>query len=221
MSKIDALIPARGGSKGVFRKNIKLLGKYPLIAYSIEACKRSNLIDNVYVSTDDVEIAKIAEQYGAIIPFIRPIEYSQDNSTDNEVLNHYFDHIEGDEVAFIRPTTPLRDPVILDKCINEYFKENTNKCTGIRSMHLLPESPYKMYRLNEEGYCTGFFQDFNGIKNYTNLPRQTFPEAYHPNGYIDIIKEKYVREKNTFGDKVMPFITDFSLEIDTQDQFDI
>ena len=219
MKKMTALIPARGGSKGILKKNIKLLMGHPLIAYSIAACKRCSLIDQIVVSTDDPEIAKIAEQYGATIPFLRPEKYALDTSTDNQVLNHFFEQSGELDIAFIRPTTPLRDPDSMSRCI-EVFYHNYNTCSSVRSMHELPESPYKMYRLDEEGYCTGFFENFNGEKNYSNLPRQVFPKAYHPNGYIDIVKRGEVITNNTFGEKVFPFITEFCIEVDTQDQFE-
>ena len=223
MKKIAALIPARGGSKGVHKKNIKKLAGYPLIAYSIEACLKTGNISDVYVSTDDDEIAQISKKYGAKVPFRRPKEYSQDNSTDNQVINHFFNFFDSDfheNIAFIRPTTPLRDPRIIADCI-DMFWENYERCSSVRSMHELPESPYKMYRLDDYGYCAGFFDNFNGVKNYSNLPRQVFPKAYHPNGYIDIVKRSQVATSNTFGEKVLPFETKFSLEIDTQDQFDL
>ena len=120
---IIAFIPARGGSKGVPRKNIKNLGGHPLIAYSIAACKMSKYIDDVYVSTEDLEIAKIAEKYGAKIPFIRPVEYAADDSTDHDVLNHFFKHVSAKELVFIRPTTPLRDPEYIDVIIERYFEK--------------------------------------------------------------------------------------------------
>ena len=119
--KVSALIPARGGSKGVPRKNIKILEGHPLIAYSIAACYLSEYIDNIYVSTEDAEIAAIAEQYDAQVPFIRPQEYATDDSTDQEVIWHFFQNIKVDELVFIRPTTPLRDPASLDNAIKQYF----------------------------------------------------------------------------------------------------
>jgi CMP-N,N'-diacetyllegionaminic acid synthase len=218
-----ALIPARGGSKGIHKKNIKDLAGHPLIAYSIKACLECDLVSDVYVSTDDTEIAKISKHYGAKVPFYRPVEYSQDNSTDNQVINHFF-NFWGDEtyndLVFIRPTTPLRDPNLISNCI-EHFYQNYDKCSSIRSVHELPESPYKMYRLDKEGYCSGFFDDFNGNKNYSNLPRQVFPKAFHPNGYVDIVKREQTLTLDTFGQKVLPFETNFSLEVDTQDQFEL
>jgi CMP-N,N'-diacetyllegionaminic acid synthase len=220
MSKITALIPARGGSKGVPGKNIKELHGFPLLAYSIEACIECSGIDRVVVSTDSDEIAKIARHYGAEVPFIRPAEYAQDNSTDYDVINHFFDQTEDEEVAYLRPTTPLRDPKKLTEYINFFF-ENKVSMSGLRSMHELPEPPYKMFRV-EDGYCKGFFEDFNGIKDYTNLPRQTFPKSYHPNGYMDISKRHTLKSAGTsFGMKIRPVITEQVTEIDIQHEFNL
>ena len=222
MKKINALIPARGGSKGVPRKNIKLLRGMPLIYYSIKSCLESNYIDRVIVSTEDEEIAQIAEKYGAEVPFLRPSKFAQDNSIDYVVLRHFFSEIISEEVAFIRPTTPMRDPETLDDAIETYYNNiRLLNATGLRSMHELPESPYKYFKINPEGFCVGFFEDFEGIRNYTNLPRQTFPTAYHPNGYIDIIKKSTVDNGSTYGEKIFPYITKTVIEIDTQEQFDL
>jgi len=216
--KIPALIPARGGSKGVPRKNIKLIGGHPLIAYSIVASRMSNKINDVFVSTDDREIAAIALKYGAKIPFLRPMEYASDLSGDWEVINHFFQNIDEPYVAYMRPTTPLRDPKKIDKYIN-FFMKNKDDMSGMRSMHELSEPPYKMLMI-KDGFCAGFFDDFDGIKNYTNLPRQVFPKAYHPNGYIDIVKRSHVLKSNdAFGMRIMPVITSHTNEIDTYDDF--
>ena len=219
MKKLTALIPARGGSKGVKKKNIKQLINHPLLAYSIIACRMSNLIDRIIVSTDDQEIADIAIEYGAEVPFMRPSELAQDKSKDVEVIEHYFEQIGGDDVAYIRPTTPLRLPEVIDFCIKNYFKDQKDFCTGVRSMHELPESPHKMFMINEAGECCGFFPDFNGTRNYTNLPRQVFPKAYQPNGYLDIVKRSTLLGGDTFGDVILPIITKEVIEVDTQYQF--
>ena len=221
MSKISALIPARGGSKGVPKKNIKLLQGYPLIAYSIMACKMSEMIGRVIVSTDDKEIAELSLKFGAEVPFMRPPELATDKSTDNDVINHYFEKTGDLEVAYIRPTTPLRDPSRIDQYLNTYFETQKGSSTGVRSVHELPESPYKMFQLDERGYCCGFFDDFTGIKNYTNLPRQIFPRAYQPNGYLDIVKKSTLSAGDAFGDEILPIITDFVIEVDTPFQFDL
>jgi len=218
--KLTAIIPARGGSKGVPRKNTKLLHDHPLISYSIMACKMSVMIDKVVVSTEDDEIAQIAESYGAEI-LERPVEYAQDNSTDWQVIDHFFQSYSVDDVVYLRPTTPLRNPDNIDDCI-EFYLENRNRMSGLRSMHELPESPYKVFKLTEDGYCVGFFEDFNGIKDYSNLPRQNFPKAYQPNGYIDIAKRETVESgTSSFATTILPYISEFVTEVDTEYEFDL
>ena len=216
---LTALIPARGGSKGVPRKNIRTLAGYPLIAYSIIACKKSKFINRVVVSTDDEEIAKVSALFGAEVPFIRPSEYSQDGSKDIDVIKHFYS-VEGEQdLAFIRPTTPLREPQVMDKIILEY-QQKKDDITGLRSAHELSESPYKYFKI-KNGLFTGFFDDFNGIKDYANLPRQVFPVAYHPNGYLDIVKKETVLSGSDFGEKVLPAITKYVTEVDDEYHFDM
>ena len=82
-------------------------------------------------------------------------------------------------------------------------------------MHELSESPYKFFKINDEGFCEGFFEDYEGIKDYTNLPRQVFPKTYHPNGYVDIIKKEVINAGKTYGDKIYPAVTEYVTEIDT------
>ena len=214
MKKIVALIPARGGSKGIPNKNIRKLCGYPLIIYSIAACKFCEEIGDVFISTDDREIADVAEKYGAKVPFLRPKKYASDKSTDYQYLEHFFSKVSVGEVALIRPTTPLRNPIIMGSHIKKYFKIQ-EEITSMRSMHELPESPYKFFKINDRGFCEGFFEDFEGVKNYTNLPRQVFPKAYHPNGYIDIVKRETIFDGKTYGDKIYPAVTDYITEIDT------
>ena len=217
---LTAIIPARGGSKGVPRKNIKPLQGFPLVAYSIAACRLSTCIERIVVSTDDTEIADTAHFYGAEV-LHRPKEYAEDNSTDWQVINHFFESYHDDSVVYLRPTTPLRKPEILDIGIN-FFYENFTKMSGLRSMHELPESPYKVFKINDKGYCEGFFKDFNGIKDYSNLPRQNFPKAYQPNGYIDIAKRETVESgTSAFATDILPFITEFVTEVDAQYEFDL
>ena len=220
MKKIAALIPARGGSKGVPRKNIKLLKGHPLIAYSIAAAKMCPAIDGVVVSTDDAEIASVAQMYGAEV-LMRPEEFAQDNSTDWQVINHYFNNHDTDAVAYLRPTTPLRNPDLLTEGVKFYY-ENEGEMSGMRSMHELPESPYKVFKINDEGYCEGFFDEYKGIKDYTNLPRQNFPKAYQPNGYLDIAKRSTVEGgKSAFATDILPLISEFVTEVDAKYEFDL
>jgi len=217
MKKITALIPARGGSKGVPRKNIKDLCGKPLIAYTIDACLQSELIERVVVSTEDSEIAEVSIQHGAEVPYVRPLTLASDSSTDRDVIKHFLDLYPQDCVAYMRPTTPIREAKKIDEFINFYF-ENESRMSGMRSMHELPEPPHKMFQI-VEGYCKGFFRDFEGEKDYTNLPRQTFPKAYQPNGYIDICKRETMERGTAFGLHIMPVITENVVEVDTLHEF--
>ena len=112
------LIPARGGSKRIPRKNIRIFHGKPLIAWSIECAQSSGLFDKVYVSTDDVEIAEIAKEYGATIPFLRPGSISDDFASDEDVRNHFIDwmninKIKADFLCYFYPTAPLINREIL------------------------------------------------------------------------------------------------------------
>lgn len=222
-SKLNyAIIPARGGSKGVPKKNIKLLKGFPLIAYSIAAAKLSKRIDRVIVSTESSEIAAIAEEYGAEVPFLRPVEFAQDQSSDIDFIRHaidYFAEQETDQpelLVHLRPTTPLRDPALIDKAINDI--ENNDEATALRSVHELQEPPQKMFGI-EQGYLIGFFPH-ETRPEYYNLPRQAFPKAYHPNGYVDVIRTRYVKKNNALhGPRMIGFVTPFTIEIDNPDDF--
>ena len=221
---VVGIIPARGGSKGVPKKNIKLLGGYPLIAYSIIASMLSSEIERTVVSTDSQEIADIAVSYGAEVPFLRPAKIAQDNSTDLELFQHAIGCIEGNEslvpglLIHLRPTTPSRIPSEIDRaitCIRE-----CEDASSLRSAHELSESPHKMLQVNEKGFFEGFFSD-DPRPEYYNLPRQLFPKAYHPNGYVDIIKSDFVQDtKHLHGPNILAFITSFTAEVDNPDDFD-
>ena len=215
-----ALIPARIGSKGVPKKNIKLLGGHPLIAYSIAAAQLCSGIDRVIVSTDSEEIAEVAGDYSAEVPFLRPKELSLDTSTAFDYMEHfvnwlYDSNYKVDLIIHLLPTTPLRDPDVLSNAIKGFDMS----CTSMRSAHELAEPPQKMMQIIDSRF-TGFFPE-DDRPEYWNLPRQTFPKAYHPNGYIDIIRLEVVRDSHTlFGRAVMPFITPRVCEIDQPEDFE-
>jgi len=217
-----ALIPARSGSKGVPKKNIKLLAGYPLMAYSIKAAYLTKGIDRIIVSTDSEQYAEIAFKYGAEIPFIRPSELSEDGSTDFDVVDHCLNWLEKKEkqdvdcLAYLRPTTPVRDPDILEKAIDA-FQKNTQS-TALRSVHEMSETAYKVLEI-KQGYlcciCSGSL-DIDSA----NLPRQTYKKTYEGNGYIDIFRKECVKNGNVLGNKVVPFFTQHCAELDTPDDFE-
>jgi CMP-N,N'-diacetyllegionaminic acid synthase len=222
MNKIFALIPARAGSKGVPNKNIMELNGHPLLGWSIAAAKKSKLIDRVVVSTDSHEYADIAMLYGAEVPFIRPNEISNDSSTDLEFIEHALDFFrsesnEPDYIAHLRPTTPIRDPQLIDKAIESLC--NKTNCTSLRSIHEMSETAYKTLEIDSSEYLRPIgLVDSSKIDN--NAPRQTFPKTYQANGYIDILISSHIRRNgNIHGDKCLPFLTDQAIEIDCSDDF--
>ena len=222
MSEVIALIPARSGSKGVLNKNKRLLGNYPLIAWSILAAKKSKFIDRIIVSTDSEEYAKLAIEYGAEAPFLRPEKISGDSSTDYEFILHALDWLlnKGDEpkyIAHIRPTTPLRDPLLID-CAIDFFKKNS-KATSLRSAHEMPESAYKTFEIATEGQFKIVGAN-NTDLDKANSARQQFPKTFQPNGYIDVLSTQFIRNTGILhGNWVLPFITPISFEVDTEDDF--
>ncbi|MBG0777305.1 MAG: acylneuraminate cytidylyltransferase family protein [Desulfovibrionaceae bacterium] len=220
---VCALIPARGGSKGVPKKNIRRLGGHPLLAYAIAASRLCPEIDRVVVSTDSEEIADVARAYGAEVPFMRPAEFARDNSPDLEAFVHamdWFERHEGavpDLLAHIRVTTPLRDPALVGEAVRRLVE--TPEATALRSAHELPEPPQKMFCI-VDGFFQGFFPD-DPRPEYYNLPRQSFPAAYHPNGYVDIVRTAVVRELGTLhGPRIQAFVTPHAIEVDGPEDFD-
>ncbi|MFA5856739.1 MAG: acylneuraminate cytidylyltransferase family protein [Candidatus Pacearchaeota archaeon] len=217
--KILALIPARGGSKGIPKKNIIDLGGYPLIAYTIAAAKLSKNINRIIVSTDSEEIANISKKYGAEVPFLRPSEISQDNSTDIEFINHALDFLEKNEgyvpdlIIHLRPITPLRNPEDIDRAIEELLKDK--EATALRSAHIFNQPGYKLTKI-KDGYWEFFGkEDFPEGFEYYNLPRQQLPKTYFQNGYVDIIIPKTIKTLGSLhGKKIKSFITEVTADID-------
>lgn len=221
--KIVCLIPARGGSKSIPHKNIIKLGKYPLIAYSIAVARLSNYIEEIVVSTDSEEIAAIARRYEASVPFLRPEEISRDCSLDIEFFQHYLDFLQSksieipDLIVHLRPTTPLREVKVVDSAI-EYMMEN-NEATALRSMHKTHLTPYKMFRLKRE-YAIPFL-NYKGVKEFYNLPRQVFGDAYIPNGYVDIIRPSVLRKTGLLhGNRIKVWETAKIADVDVLGDYD-
>lgn len=219
-----AIIPARGGSKGVPGKNIKSLHGFPLIAYSIMAARTCSSIDRVIVSTDCHHIAAVARAYGAEIPFMRPPELAGDRSPDRDFVIHALDWFrdhegsEPDYLVHLRPTTPLREPEKIADGLGIML--GSKDATSLRSSHELPEPPQKMFTIRN-GFYEGFFPD-DPRPEYYNLPRQVFPKAYHPNGYIDILLTRHVRSNDSLhGTNILAFETPYTIEIDGPNDFDL
>jgi len=217
--KLKAIILARGGSKGVPGKNIKKLNGIPLLVYPIIAANKSKYISDIYVSTDDKEIKDVALEYGAVV-IDRPKDLSQDDTTDVEAMKHAVEYLNSyDDIVHLRATTPMVESLVLDKAI-EYFIENGD-CTSLRSGHESPETAYKSFKKKWGKYWGGLFDDeYDG--EYYNLPRQQLPKTYQPNGYVDIVRPKQFMNSDSFhGDNMLAFVTEFTYEVDTPDDFKI
>lgn len=219
--KILALIPARGGSKSIPKKNIVNLDGFPLIAYSIAAAKLSKKIDRIIVSTDSEEIAEVAKKYGAEVPFLRPAEYATDTSPGIEFFQHALkwlaknEKYEPDYTVQFLPTTPLRDPMLVDQAIERIL--NNEEATSLRSAHEMSESAYKDFK-TEGDFFVGLFP--SGLNDHS-LPRQLFPATYHPNGYVDVVISKFLAASGQlYGNKILSFITPNTGELDNPEDLD-
>lgn len=224
MPSTVALIPARAGSKGVPNKNIRELGGYPLIAWSIAACKLAASINRIIVSTDSEKYAQISRGFGAEVPFLRPVEISGDGSTDYQFIKHALDWlaINGgvpDYIVHIRPTSPFRAPEIIDSAVN-IFLENT-KSTSLRSVHPMSESAYKTFEIGQGGQLKRIASNSTELDPANNA-RQDFPTTYIANGYVDVLSTSFILEtQQLHGNNAFPFITPPINEIDTEDDFAI
>ena len=222
MNNVIAIIPARSGSKGVKNKNIIELHGHSLLEWSIKAAKKTKLIDRVFVSTDSEKYANIGTKFGAEVPFLRPTEISDDNSSDFSFISHSIEefkkmNIHAEYLVHLRPTTPIRDPNILDEAISTFQANKT--FSSLRSVHLMSESSYKTLEINN-GILTPLSL-FNSELIDPNAPRQIYPDTYAANGYIDILSTKFILENHHIhGKKILPFITKTAYEVDTLEDFD-
>ena len=147
---IDCLIPARGGSKGIPKKNIIKINGVPLIAFSIEIAKRSDFVKKVFVSTDCAEIAEVAKKFGAEVPFMRPPNLATDTATDKDVFIHFFNKMDelnykvSNKVLHLRATSPGRDLQIVNQAIDKYLK--SGNFSSLRSAHKTDLVPYKWFK---------------------------------------------------------------------------
>jgi YrbI family 3-deoxy-D-manno-octulosonate 8-phosphate phosphatase len=222
MNKILALIPARGGSKGIPRKNIRSFAGYPLIAWSIAAARQSESVTRVIVSTDDEEIAAVAREYGAETPFLRPVELAQDKSTDLPVFEHalkFLEDVEGyrpEIVLQLRPTSPIRPRAMVDDSIRILLEHKDADC--VRGVVSASQNPYKMWRFNGEGKPLNALLEVDGIAEPYNAPRQVLPAVYWQTGHIDAIRISTITQKKSLTGKVVyPLLIDprYTVDIDT------
>ena len=220
--RILGLIPARGGSKGIPRKNIKLLDGKPLIQYSIEVGLACSLIDELVVSTEDEEIAAISKSTGASVPFIRPSHLASDQSPTLDTVIHVLDFFEKKEILFdavclLQPTVPFRDIEDLSAAIKKFVASDADSLISVREVpHVY--NPYWVYEQDAEN---GFLKLAKGGDSI--IPRrQDLPKTYHRDGSIYLTKKEIIlKEKSLYGKKIIPHIMKNSpnINIDTMEDW--
>ncbi len=220
--EVLAIIPARGGSKGIPRKNIRPFAGYPLIAYSIAAGLQAQLVTRVVVSTDDEEIAAVARRWGAETPFLRPASLAQDDTLDLPVFQHalnWLDEYESyhpDLVVQLRPTSPLRPPTLVDDAIRVMLANP--HADSARGVVPAGQNPHKMWRIDPESGIMQPLLTVEGIPEPYNAPRQVLPPVYWQTGHIDVIRPRVILQQNTMSGKViLPILIDsrYTVDIDT------
>ncbi|OAA18901.1 cytidylyltransferase domain-containing protein [Kosmotoga sp. DU53] len=214
-----ALIPARGGSKGLKDKNIRLLNNKPLLAYTIEAAKKSGIFDRIIVSTDSEKIAAVALKYGAEVPFMRPKELATDTASSMDVLIHTIELLQEsgdiyDYVVLLQPTSPLRTSQDIVEAANLLIEKNAN---SVVSVCKVGHSPLWSNTLPEDLSLKDFIRP-----EIKNLRRQDLPIFYRLNGAIYIAKVSYILEtKDFFGQGSYAYIMPVNRSVDIDTEFDL
>lgn len=210
--RVTALIPARGGSKRLPRKNIKLLVDKPLIAWSIETAKASKYIDRVVVSTDDEEIKRISEQYGAEVPFLRPEYLSNDQASSFDVVKHAIDFLtlsrSNELIVLLQPTSPLRLASEIDTALEFFVQKNAK---GVVSISETEHSPMWSNTMPEDGCMSDFIRpEVQGKRS------QDLPTFFRLNGSIYIYETLSLLEQSKifFNENVYGFQTSLETAVD-------
>ncbi|MHB9011506.1 MAG: acylneuraminate cytidylyltransferase family protein [Ignavibacteriaceae bacterium] len=215
---ILAIIPARGGSKGVPQKNIKELNGKPLIVWTIETALQCKYIDRFVVSTDDEKIASIARQFNADVPFLRPKELAQDNSKSIDAILHCINWLkenndEYDILILLQPTSPLRISTDIDKSIEMLFEK---KADSIISVCKTEHNPLWSNTLPSDGRMNEFLK-----KELININRQRLPEFYRLNGAVYSAWIDYVvKNLSFFGENTFAYVMPIERSIDVDSSFD-
>jgi len=206
--KVKALIPARGNSKGLPGKNIKPLGGKPLITWTIDAAKKSRYIDEVIVSSDNAEIISCSRDAGAKVPFVRPSNLAQDNSSVIDVIVHAIEHLKlFDILILLQATSPFRNTAHIDSALELFLASDADSCVSVCKPHV---SPYWMYTLDENNRMRELIGG-----EHSNQQRQALPTVYALNGAIYIIRcSDFIQTRKLVGSSCVPYVMDSMISID-------
>jgi len=219
VAKVVAIIPARGGSKGIPNKNIQKIAGKPLIAYTIETALKSRKVSRVLVSTDDAKIAEIAKSYGAGVPFLRPVELAKDDTRCLLVIQHAVKYMEEDEghkldvVVVLQPTSPLRSEKYIDEAVEKLLRTGADSVVTVCKVKHHPFWSFtakgdRLYPFSEEGI--------------TISRRQDLPEIYAVNGAVYAVRRDVLFEQNSiFGRNIRAVVMPYEESVDIDDYFDL
>lgn len=213
--KVLGIIPARGGSKGVPRKNIREVAGKPLIAWTIEEAKKSKYIDRLILSTEDDEIISIAQEWGCDVPFVRPAELSQDDTPGIEPVIHAIQLLPGyDYVVLLQPTSPLRKVEDIDGCIELCVSKQESSCVSVT---MPDKSPYWMFTVDGDGLMHPL------IEQTAIIPRrQDLPKVYALNGAVYVSNVTLLLEQRSFlTENTIAYVMTKSSSIDIDTDADI
>jgi len=221
MSSVLAVIPARGGSKGIRRKNLVTLAGESLVGHSIRHALESKRITRILVSTEDEEIAEAAVRMGAEVPFLRPMDLALDHVLDLPVFKHVLARLADDEgyrpdtVVHLRPTAPLRRVGWVDACV-DLLEANTT-ADSVRSVSKVDQHPYRVFRIHP---TTGLLDPLMKAEHPQPylLRRQDLPPMYYYNCVIDVTRPSTIMELDSMtGDRILPYVmnADEVFDIDT------
>ena len=214
--RILALIPARGGSKGIHHKNIALLAGKPLIQYTIDAARQSKYIDYILVSTDDAEIAEISKKIGAKVPFLRPKELASDTTKTIDAVLHAIETLRKagetfDSLVLLQPTSPLRTAEHVDKAVETFYQANRQPVVSVSEVSDHPI----LIRTIEDGRLKPLLQTGSTVR------RQDMPPFYRVNGSIYINSIEEISQSTSFNDNPIPFVMSPSHSIDIDEPIDL
>lgn len=204
------VIPARGGSKSVPRKNLHPLCGRPLLAWTIGPSLRAKRLDRVIVSTDDAEIAEVARGLGAEVPFLRPAAFAADDTPDLPVFQHALAalrEVEGyvpDAVVHLRPTQPMRTAGEIDAVVDLWTRSGAD-C--VKSVRPVGEHPFKMYRVRGERLVP-YLDTEERRRRGPDVPRQSLEPVYLSAGVVDVIRRETIEAGSTEGATVVPYFAD-------------
>lgn len=219
--KILALVPARGGSKGIPRKNLQLLAGRPLVAHAVATGLATRQVTRVVCSTDDRDIADAARAAGAEVPFLRPAELAQDTSEDWPVFKHALDWLQQHDgwapnlIVNLRPTSPLRTPRHVEDAIELLLETGAD---SVKAVCLARQHPHKMWLRQPDGIIEPYLKTRFRLSRGPDVSRAELDDVYWQNGVVDVTRREVILEQGvTIGRHVAGLVTrlEDSIDIDT------